>query len=66
MPLTDDRMVTLELYADEMSALITVARNRYGWTDTEFANEAPAPLRAAVEALYEAWGDLIEQEDQNA
>ena len=61
-----DRMATVELYADEFSALITVARNRYGWTDTKFYAEAPPALRAAVEALYEAWGDLIEQEDENA
>jgi len=50
-----DRMATVELYADEFSALITVARNRYGWTDTKFYAEAPPALRAAVEALYEAW-----------
>jgi len=63
-----DRMATVELYADELAVLITVARNRYGWTDTEFANEAPSSLRAAVAALYESWSDLIgqEQEDQNA
>ena len=58
----DDRMVSVEMYADEMSALITVARNRHGWTDTEFESNAPAALRAAVAALYEAWGELIEEE----
>jgi len=67
MPLTDEnRIVAVELYLDELSALITVARNRYGWTDTEFVENAPSALRPAVAALYEAWSDHIEQEDQNA
>ena len=64
MATADERMTTVELYADELSALITVARNRYGWTDTEFHNEAPPALQAAVAALYEAWGDLIDQDDE--
>jgi len=52
--------ICVDLYYDEISAIISIICNKWGWTDGErYANKMPSPLHPALTALYEA----IEVED---
>ncbi len=66
--MTDDPdIVAVEMYGDEIMALLSVAHNKYGWASDEWEREAPAALRCAVAALNEAFDELsVQQEDANA
>jgi len=57
----DDSEIQISLYADEIMALLSVAHNKYGWTDAEWKDEAPAALRCAVAALHEAFDLHMEE-----
>ena len=47
--------IRVDLYYDEISAIISTINNRWGWTEGErYANKMPAPLHPALAALYEA------------
>ena len=47
--------VRVELYYDEITALIGIVCNKWGWTEGErYANKMPVPLHAALAALSEA------------
>lgn len=56
---TDERgnamEIRVDLYYDEINALITTVCNKWGWTEGErVANGMSVPLQAALAALYEA------------
>ncbi len=52
--------IRVDMYYDEITALIATVCNKWGWTEPErVANGMPVPLQAAVAALYEA----VETED---
>ena len=47
--------IRVDLFYDEINAIIGIICNKWGWTDGErYANKMPVPLHAALAALYEA------------